>query len=243
MLTAEECFLIGIVLGDGNLHRRLKWKNVTSIKLAHAPKEYEWLAYKVNKASKILGSNATITKAMNKGDLKAYQWCAGFSKFVHLYNLMYKNGKKVFPAEILDQLGAEELAIFWCDDGCIVKNLRKKVDPRTQKAYPNLLQETVGNLAVYEDLETTSVIADWIEKISGAKASVKFHKKTGLYYLLFNKKALVKLCSVISEHVPNCMQHKIDFTAIPISERALIFNERAIRRQERAATPVVDDIV
>ena len=102
MLTTEECFLIGIVLGDGNLHRRLKWKNVTSIKLAHAPKEYEWLAYKVNKASKILGSNATITKVMNKGSLKAYQWCAGFSKFVHLYNLMYKNGKKVFPVEILE---------------------------------------------------------------------------------------------------------------------------------------------
>jgi hypothetical protein len=243
MLTTEERFLIGIILGDGNLHRRPKWDNVTSIKLAHAPKEYEWLAYKVEKASKILGSNATITKAMNKGDLKAYQWCAGFSKFVHLYKLMYKDGRKIFSAQVLEQLGAEELAIFWCDDGCIVKNLRKKVDPRTQKTYPNLLQETVGNLAVYEDLSTTSVVANWIEKISGAQAAVKLHKKTGLYYLFFNKKSLVKLCSTISEYVPNCMKHKIDLTIIPISERARILNERAIRRQERAATQVVDDIV
>lgn len=236
MLTSEERFLIGIILGDGNLHRRFKWKNVTSIKLAHAPKEYEWLVYKVNKAAKIIGSNATITKAMNKGDLKAYQWCAGFSKFVHIYNLMYKNGKKVFPVQVLEQLGAEELALFWCDDGCIVKNLRNKVDPRTKKAYPNLLQETVGNLAVYEDLETTSAISNWIEKISGAKASVKLHKKTGLYYLLFNKKALVNLCSTLFEYIPKCMYHKIDLTAIPISERARIHNERAIRRQERVAT-------
>jgi hypothetical protein len=40
MLTADEKFLIGFVLGDGNLHRRTRWENVASIKLAHSLKEY-----------------------------------------------------------------------------------------------------------------------------------------------------------------------------------------------------------
>jgi len=243
MLTTDEKFLIGTVLGDGNLHRRLKWENVTSIKLAHAPKEYDWLQGKVDKASRILNSSANITKALNKGDLKAYQWCAGFSKFVHLYDLMYKEGKKIFCQNVLSELGLQELAIFWCDDGCIVKNLRIKTDPRTGKQYPNPLQETVGNLAVYEDFETTSTIANWILKLTEARPSIKLHKKTGLYYLLFNKKSVEKLCNAIKIYVPNCMAHKIDLTTIPVSERARILKERAIRRQERAATPVVDDIV
>lgn len=243
MLTTDEKFLIGIVLGDGNLHRRSKWENVTSIKLAHAPKEYEWLQWKVEKASKILNSFASINKAMNKGDLKAYQWCAGFSKFVHLYDLMYANGKKIFCQSVLSELGLQELAIFWCDDGCIVKNLRVKTDPRTGKQYPNPLQETVGNLAVYEDLNTTTNIANWILDLTGAKANIKFHKKTELYYLLFNKKSVKKLCDSIKDYVPSCMSHKIDLAPIPVSERARILQERAIRRQECAATLVVDDIV
>lgn len=243
MLTTEEKFLIGIVLGDGNLYRRPKWTNVTSIKLAHSPKEYEWLQWKVKKASKILNSFASINRAMNKGNLKAYQWCAGFSKFVHLYDLMYEKGKKIFRQDVLSELGLQELAIFWCDDGCIVKNLRVKTDPRTGKQYPNPLQETVGNLAVYEDLTTTSNIADWIFSLTGAKAAIKFHKKTKLYYLLFNKKSVEKLCDAIKGYVPNCMSHKIDLTPIPVSERARILKERAIRRQERAATSKVDDIV
>lgn len=243
MLTSDEKFLIGLVLGDGNLHRRTKWENVSSIKLAHSPKEYEWLSWKVEKAAKILGSSARIGTAMNKGEIKAYQWCAGFSKFVHIYELMYENGKKVFKPAVLKELGLEELALFWCDDGCIVKNLRIKKDPRTGKQYPNPLQETVGNLAVYEDFSTTLAISSWIFDLTGAKASIKFHKKTGLYYLLFNKKSVQKLCDSIGIYVPSCMSHKIDLTPIPVSERARILKERAIRRQERAATQRVDDIV
>lgn len=243
MLTTDEKFLIGVVLGDGNLYRRSKWENVTSIKLAHSPKEYSWLEWKVERVSKILNSSANINKAMNKGNLKAYQWCAGFSKFVHLYDLMYKEGKKIFSQTVLLELGLQELAIFWCDDGCIVKNLRIKTDPRTGKQYPNPLQETVGNLAVYENLETTSNIAEWIFKLTGAKPVTKFHKKTGLYYLFFNKKSVEKLCRAIESYVPSCMSHKIDLSSIPVSERARILNERAIRRQECAATVSVDDIV
>jgi hypothetical protein len=236
MLTTEEKFLIGVVLGDGNLHRRPKWENVTSIKLAHSPKEYDWLQWKVDRVSKILNSSANISKAMNKGTLKAHQWCAGFSKFVHLYKLMYEDGKKIFKPEVLSELGLQELAIFWCDDGCIVKNLRIKKDPRTGKQYPNPLQETIGNLAVYENFETTTAIANWILNLTGAKAFVKLHKKTNLYYLLFNKRSVDKLCAAIRGYVPDCMSHKIDLTPIPVSERARILKERAIRRQELAAT-------
>ena len=242
MFTKEEKFLIGVILGDGNLHRRPKWKNVTSIKLAHSPKEYAWLQWKVEKVSKIINSSASINKAMNKGILKAYQWCAGFSKFLYLYELMYEDGKKIFTWNVLSELGLQELAIFWCDDGCIVKNLRIKKNPKTGKQYPNPLQETVGNLAVYEDFETTTNIANWIFNLTGAKAVTKLHKKTNLYYLFFNKKAVKKLCDAIEPYVPNCMAHKIDLTLIPVSERARILKERAIRRQECAATLKVDDI-
>lgn len=243
MLTKEEKFLIGTILGDGNLHRRKKWDNVTSIKLAHSPKEYNWLQWKVEKVSKILQSSANINEAMNKGILKAYQWCAGFSKFVHLYELMYRDGVKIFDPNVLSELGLKELAIFWCDDGCIVKNLRLKKNPKTGKQYPNPLQETVGNLAVYEDFETTTNIANWILDLTGAQAAVKLHKKTNLYYLLFNKKQIEKLCLAIKCYVPNCMSHKIDLTLIPVSERARILKERAIRRQERATASKADDIV
>lgn len=243
MFTESESFLLGTVLGDGNLHRRYKWDRVCSIKLAHAPKELEWLKWKVEKTEKILGSRANITPCLSNGVLKAYQWCAGFSNYVHLYDELYKNDKKTFTPALLSQLGLQELAMFWCDDGGVVKNLRKKIDYRTGRPYPNPLQETQGNLAVYESETETSVVGEWIKALTGAFSKVSFHKKTGLYYLRFNKRSLELLCSSIQDFVPECMKHKIDLTLIPISERAQVLRQRAIRRHECAATLKVDDIV
>lgn len=243
MFTENEIFLLGTVLGDGNLHRRHKWDRVCSIKLAHAPRELDWLKWKVERVEKILGSKASITPSMSKGVLKAYQWCAGFSDYVHLYDEFYKDSRKTFTPSLLKQLGLQELAVFWCDDGGVVKNLRQKIDYRTGRPYPNLLQETQGNLAVYENEIQTAAVGDWITSLTGATPKVSFHKKTGLYYLRFNKRSLKLLCSSIEEFVPECMKHKIDLTLIPISERAQVLRQRAIRRHECAATLRVDDIV
>lgn len=236
MYTRDEIFLLGTVLGDGNLHRRHQWDRVCSIKLAHAPRELEWLTWKAERVAKILGSKAKITPAMSNGVLKAYQWCAGFSNYVHLYDEFYRDNKKTFTSGLLSQLGLQELAVFWCDDGGVVKSLRQKKNPRTGKLYPNLLQETQGNLAVYENETQTKVIADWIESLTGAPSAVSFHKKTGLYYLRFNRRSLDLLCSAIQDFVPACMKHKIDLTPIPVGERAQVQQQRAIRRQECAAT-------
>lgn len=243
MFTENEAFLIGTVLGDGNLHRRRKWDRVCSIKLAHAPRELKWLEWKVEKAQKILGSRAAITPSWSKGVLKAYQWCAGFSDYVHLYDQFYIDDTKTFTPSLLEQLGLQELAMFWCDDGGVVKSLRQKINYRTGLPYPNPLQETQGNLAVYENEVDTAVVGEWITSLTKAVPKVSFHKKTGLYYLRFNKRSLELLCSSIKDFVPDCMRHKIDLTPVPVSERAQVLKQRAIRRQECAATLQVDDIV
>ena len=236
MLTRNEAFLIGAVLGDGNLHRRYKWDRVCSIKLCHSPDQLDWLEWKVERVKRILGSKALIKPEWSKGALKAYQWCAGFSDYVHLYDQLYIGDKKTFTSSLLNQLGLQELAMFWCDDGGVVKNLRWKINYRTGLAYPNPLQETQGNLAVYEDESETAIVRDWITSLTGAVSKVSFHKKTGLYYLRFNKRSLKLLCSAIEDFVPNSMKHKIDLTLIPLSERAQVLKQRAIRRHECAAT-------
>lgn len=235
MFSESEKFLLGTLLGDGNLHRRPSWDNVCSIKLAHAPQELDWLKYKVDQVKVILGSKAKITEHKQRGELKAYQWCAGFSKYVHLYYEFYKERKKTFTPELLSQLGLRELALFWCDDGGVVKSLRQRVSPLTGKPYNSISLEMQGNLAVYEDREQTSVVCDWIESLCGARSKVSFHKKTGLYYLRFNYDSLKLLCAYLQDYVPVCMSHKVDLTPIPESERAQVLKQRAIRRQERAA--------
>lgn len=234
--TEDDRFLIGITLGDGTIFRRERWDRVCSIRMVHCPEQHDWLQYKIKIANPILGSSAQARPFKNKGLFKGYQWDAGFSNFLYIYEALYENRKKVFRESVLRDLTARELALFWCDDGGIVKNLRWKTDPRTGKPYPNPLQETQGNLAVYEDLGTTSLIAEWIEDLTDSKPRIAKHKKTGLYYLRFNKKSLVNLVDSIHPFVPKCMNVKLDLTPIPVSERAQVLQQRAIRRHERAAT-------
>jgi hypothetical protein len=102
---------------------------------------------------------------------------------------------------------------------------------------------TRNQLAVYENKTQIAKVGDWIISLTGATPEVSFHKKTGLYFLRFNKRSLKLLCSSIEDFVPECMKHKIDLTFISVSERAQVQKQRAIRRHECAATYRVDDIV
>jgi hypothetical protein len=236
MLTPEEKLLVGCVLGDGSLNRRHKYQNVCSLKMVHTTPQLPYLEWKVDQIRPILKSKAKILRSVNNFGIEYFSWESGFSSFVHLYELLYKNKKKTFSFEFLKELGPKELSLFWCDDGGIVKSLRHKVDPRTGKAYPNLLQETYGNLAVYEPKEETEAVASWIQDLTKEKPKNVFHKKTGLYYLRFNKKQLTALVNCIKEYTPKCMYNKLDLTLIPLSERAQVQKQRAIRRHECAAT-------
>jgi hypothetical protein len=236
MLTDDEKFLIGCALGDGHMNRRKAFANVCSIQMTHTRPQLEYLEWKVEKARPILKSKGKINSCINNCGIEYFRWEAGFSSFVHLYELLYKDNKKTFSFELLKDLGPQELALLWCDDGSIVKLFRDKTDPRTGKKYPNLLQETQGSLALYEPKEEANVVASWIRDLTGEKPSCAKHKKTGLYYLRFNKRQLVALVSCIQEYTPNCMSNKLDLALIPISERAQVLKQRAIRRQERAAT-------
>lgn len=236
MLTAEEKLLVGCVLGDGSLNRRHQYQNVCSLKLTHTAPQLSYLEWKVEQIRPILKSKAKILRSVNNFGIEYFSWESGFSSFVHLYNLLYLDKKKTFSFKLLKELGPKELALFWCDDGCIVKSLRNKVDPRTGKAYPNLLQETYGNLAVYEPKKETESVASWVEDLTKERPSCVLHKKTGLYYLRFNKKQLTALVSCIEDYIPKCMASKSDLTQIPLSERAQVRKQRAIRRHECAAT-------
>lgn len=236
MLTTEEKLLLGCVLGDGSLNRRHQYQNVCSLKLVHTTPQLPYLEWKVEKIQPMLKSKAKILRSVNNFGIEYFSWESGFSSFVYLYNLLYVNKKKTFSFEVLKELGPKELALFWCDDGGVVKALRNKVDPRTGKAYPNLLQETYGNLAVYEPKEETEAVASWIQDLTKERPKCVLHKKTNLYYLRFNKKQLTALVSCIEEYTPHCMASKLDLTLIPLSERAQVRKQRAIRRHECAAT-------
>lgn len=236
MLTDNEKLLIGCVLGDGTLHRRHKYKSVCSITLSHTVAQLQYLEWKVEQVKPVLNSKAVINRSFNNFGIEYYRWESGFSSFVHLYDRIYINGKKTFSYDLLRDLGPRELALFWCDDGGVVKLLKNKVDPRTKKPYPNPLQETYGCLAVYEPIEETKIVCSWIGDLTGEKPKIILHKKTGLYYLRFNKQQLTALVCCIMDFVPQCMYNKIDLAQIPLSERAQVLQQRAIRRQERAAT-------
>lgn len=229
-MTNEELLIIGASLGDGSLNRRHSYENVCSFSVSHSEKQLEYLEWKVSLLKPILNSKAKIHSGINNCGSKYFSWEAGCSKYVHLYNALYINKKKTFSCDILKHLGIRELALFWCDDGGVSKILREKTDPRTGKKYPNLLQETYGTLAVYKSKEETENVQKWIEELTGSKSSNVLHKKTGLYFLRFNKKNLQILVNSIKSEVPECMFDKIDLSQIPLSERARLSKERGNKR-------------
>ena len=202
------------------------------IGICHTTSQLPWLEWKAERIASITGSKASIRPrewVVDDVTYHGYEYIAGCSKFRHLYPMLYKNNVKTFSKSILSLLSPEAVSVFWCDDGCVHKRVRVRKDR------PNPTVELQGCLSLYEPLDQAKNVSEWLFNLFGIKTWQVYHKPSDSYQVRMGGPALRTMKQHINPFVPDCMSWKIDLSFPTQAERALILEERAIRRQERTA--------
>jgi hypothetical protein len=128
MNREERGILVGMVMGDGCLRVRKRYESgrenqtVTLLQISHSIKQVDYLRYKAERVSNILGGRSKVTyyDVKLKGHSAAYKMARTIkvSKyFEQLRGWIYPTGKKEINSRVLDMLTPEGLTLWYLDDG------------------------------------------------------------------------------------------------------------------------------
>jgi len=186
----QKQIFIGSFLGDGYVHPG------GHLQITHCEQQEEYLKYKACiLESKV--SDKTLRKNGYKPNSFYYKTIypvTAFGKYVRYIG--YNKNKKVVNKEILDLLDIEGLAILYGDDGTFYTNSKKSAN-------------TV-RICTYDFTENENkLIANKIQKLTGAKFDVR--SKDNKYWMLkcSRKKDLVKFFEAIASHIHYNIDYKL----------------------------------
>jgi len=180
-------------LGDGCLGYP-KGKNTCYLSFTHSEKQKSFLEWKMSRVNQELGTNGKVTsrKVYDRRTLKTYDSCQSMvtSKLlVPLREELYPHGKKYFSQEYLNGLDLEALAVFWMDDGCVVK------------------ANNVGLLATYCSEKEARHIASWIHDLTNLTPRLYLDRKH--YRLRILSGDMPKFVTLLRPHMHSTLQHKV----------------------------------
>lgn len=197
-------FLIGCSLGDGCLSRSPRNGSVT-LHIQRKQQHQPYAEWQLSKLNETLGTKATLRYFLDKGKYPAVRFGVTNKKLlVPVYDLVYPNAKKTFSKEVLSELGLQELALFWMDDGSL--EVRKRVSKTGCVKI-----ERSGWLAVCEDEPTTDLVGEWIQSLTGSSYT-KVRHVSGNFYLRWHSKQCRNLIEKIKPYVLPCIGYKVDLT-------------------------------
>lgn len=140
MEKRKKAILIAMVIGDGSIRVDNRWKTPRGVLLlCHAKKQEDYLTYKVDLLTSLLGGKRPnikeyICKWPDGTTYPQVKTEKGHKYFRVLKNWMYPNK---YNPNVLKHLTPEALAIWYMDDGSIVANNRFK-DGSCSSARTNL---------------------------------------------------------------------------------------------------------
>lgn len=193
-LTSDERqVLLGSILGDGHLSLPPRYDNTAFVE-QHSIKQKAYLEWK-RTFLQVFEPKATTRITYNPLRQKFYQFYVIKTPvhpyFNHLHDLLYLKGKKVVSIEILEELSALGLAVWWCDDGCYRYRNKSGCLATDNYSYNQ-------NLMLQEWF-----MKKWNVKVRVVKSSY------GNYRLDINPVPFEILLNIISTFVPECMDYKI----------------------------------
>ena len=180
--------IYGSYLGDG--HISITKMNRYRLRIIHCEKQKEYCEWKANmfgiKEMNIIENNGYSQK-------RAYQFQ---TKIFDLEDEIPKDTKNV-PNWLLDKLDERGIAIWYMDDGSIMKKKLKD-----------------GSISNYISIHSNNFDYDiqekFVKKFSDYGISCSIHKTRGKYYYLkFNKENTTKLLEMISPYIHESMNYKI----------------------------------
>ena len=131
---AQKQLLIGSILGDGSFTKGKACKNARFVE-RHCEEQLNYLQWKNDKLKPFVKSKLSKSKGGDhiiSGVKCTTQDSYILSTITHpyiteLYNKFYKNGKKVVPLDLFDNITALALAIWFCDEGCFTYNKKNSI--------------------------------------------------------------------------------------------------------------------
>lgn len=204
MITPQDMELVtGIALGDGCLKREPKFGSVT-LYVSHAARQAPYAAWKLAQMNRICGTKASLNSFNDKGKYPAVRFGVTCKRILSpVRDLLYPSGIKRFTPEVFEGLGVQALALLWMDDGSL--EVRRRQRPRSIK------YERTGWLPVSKDMKEAEIVAEWIEALTGARASMLVHGG-GMFYLRWHSRQCRLLVSAIESLVHPCVKYKVDLT-------------------------------
>ena len=186
-------FTKACVLGDGCLGYP-KNKNTCYISFTHSEKQRFFLEWKMKKVNQELNTHGSVNsrEVFDKRTGKTYQSCQAMvtsKKLISVREELYPSGKKQISKKYLEDLGLEALAVFWMDDGCVVRSTN------------------VGLLATYCDQDQATVIANWIHDLT--ETNPKLYIDRGLYRLRITRSEMPKFIYAIKPFMLSGFSHKV----------------------------------
>jgi hypothetical protein len=207
---SDRSFLKGVCLGDGHLRQVTTYP---SLHIAHSRKQFEFLRWKVGRLNRILGIKQPIKDRESDcqtGTFPSCQWWSNQNELlVPIYRELYPQGKKVFTATFLRDIGLEGLAVLYMDDGNL--HLRKRgQSTRTGEPY---IRERIVELALYVPYDTALTVSDWIESLTGASLTPRVpsaKKNPNLWNLRANGTNARNFVEALKPYGCKAMQYKFD---------------------------------
>lgn len=187
--------LQGGLLGDSYLYHYKNQIN-SGLAISHTSFDEEYVKYKYNLYKDFCKSNikyqCSFDKRTNKTYSKFYFRTQVSDIFTEFRNKWYPNGIKIVPKDI--DLTPIVCAIWFCDDGSVIRYGKNKNRLRLQLATDGFQKEEVDFLA---------------EKLSQIIGSAcKVSRKINHYFIYASHETTVKFIKYIEPVFPYCMKRK-----------------------------------
>ena len=163
--------VLGGLLGDGSLKINDKYKNAR-YSFRHSEKQKDYFFWKVNQLKEISNEKCF----WKQGDGKIRYQSLALDSLTEIYSLANQNNKLCIRRKWLNLLTPLSLAIWWLDDGSLVKNSRQGV----------LCTDGF-------DLESQKILAKYLRSVWGIETKIgKTSKNSGYYRLWFHSTEMLK---------------------------------------------------
>lgn len=169
---SDKAFLYGVCWGDGCITKS------GFLKISHSAKQADYLTWKVDNLSRILGCESWIEFYLAKCKGKEYPACQWYSpvsdELKSLREFLYPLGEKRVSREFLSYMNVQSLAILHMDDGHLY--LRKRGIKKNGEPY---IRERQVELNLYVSLEEAILISDRIFELTNARFKPRQPNKKG----------------------------------------------------------------
>lgn len=192
--------LIGLLLGDGTISKNYVFK------LSHCEQQRDYLEWKI----KLLGNNGIRANSVkeyistcgyNSGKKVLYTQLSIIPFIKVLRRVFYRPKKILGNRKLLNRLSAQEIAIWYMDDGCI--NIRKS---------KNKIHGFYIRIATCLPEKELQVIIDYFKEVWNI-SFYKISEGKGTYSLCCGTKEGIKFINIVKPYVQQVpsMIHKIQY--------------------------------